>query len=46
MSDDGVGSAFVWQPHAVYYRLEKKQLVVFAVLHQLDWCQEGHLKGR
>ncbi|SRR5690554_1820816 len=42
--DDGVFS-FPYGSHMLYYRLEKKQLVVFAVLHQ-RMVPGGHLKGR
>lgn len=42
--DDGVFS-FPYGSHMLYYRLEKNQLVVFAVLHQ-RMTPAGHLKGR
>lgn len=41
---DGVFS-FPYGSHMLYYRLEKKQLVVFAVLHQ-RMVPEGHLQRR
>ena len=37
--------SFPYGSHMLYYRIEKKQLVVFAVLHQ-RMVPEGHLKGR
>ncbi|MFZ2290494.1 MAG: hypothetical protein WAV92_12640 [Halopseudomonas yangmingensis] len=37
--------SFPYGSHMLYYRLEKKHLVVFAVLHQ-RMVPEGHLKGR
>lgn len=36
---------FPYGSHMLYYRLEKNQLVVFAVLHQ-RMVPEGHLQGR
>lgn len=44
--DVGEGvSGFPYGSHMLYYRLEKKQLVVFAVLHQRMVPAE-HLQGR
>src|SRR5690606_29851272 len=37
--------SFPYGGYMLYYRLEKRQLVVFAVLHQ-RMVPEGHLKGR
>jgi|SRR5690606_39192908 len=37
--------SFPYGSHMLYYRLEKGQLVVFAVLHQ-RMVPEGHLQGR
>src|SRR5690606_19973294 len=37
--------SFPYGSHMLYYRLEKKQLVVFAVLHQ-RMVPEGHLQRR
>ena len=37
--------SFPYGSHILYYRLEKKQLVVFAVLHQ-RMVPEGHLQRR
>ncbi len=42
--DEGVFS-FPYGSHMLYYRIEKKQLVVFAVLHQRMVPTE-HLHGR
>lgn len=42
--DDGVFS-FPYGSHMFYYRLEKKQLVVFAVLRQ-RMVPTAHLQGR
>ncbi|WP_339666911.1 hypothetical protein [uncultured Pseudomonas sp.] len=37
--------SFTYGSHMLYYRLEKEQLVVLAVLHQ-RMVPEEHLKGR
>ncbi|TDQ37012.1 type II toxin-antitoxin system RelE/ParE family toxin [Thiopseudomonas denitrificans] len=42
---DGGVFSFPYGSHMLYYRLEKNQLVVFAVLHQ-RMTPAGHLKGR